>query len=238
MSEDEAGTLRALAAAREIMDGLIRDHGGRIANTAGDSVLAEFPSAVDAVQCAVVIQEKLAEASAGEPEDRRLQFRIGVHVGDVVVRGGDLLGDGVNVAARLEAFAEPGGIAISGAAHGYVRKVLPLAYTDLGEQHVKNIDEPIRTYAVAVALPASTASVPKPLPLPDKPSIAVLPFTNMSGDPEQEYFADGIVEDIITALSRFKWLFVIARNSSFTYKGRAVDVKQVGREPAHAKAVA
>src|SRR5215208_2518701 len=232
MSQDEIGTLRTLTAHREIMDGLIAEHGGRIANTAGDSVLAEFPSAVDAVQCAVAVQEKLAEDNAGVPEDRRLQFRIGVHVGDVVVRGGDLLGDGVNVAARLEALAEPGGIAISGAAHGYVRKALPLTYTDLGEQHVKNIDEPIRTYAVgaAVALPASTASVLKPLPLPDKPSIAVLPFTNMSGDPEQEYFADGIVEDIITALSRFKWLSVIARNSSFTYKGRAVDVKQVGRE--------
>src|SRR5215212_9129344 len=170
MSQDEAATLRALAAAREVMDGLIRDHGGRIANTAGDSVLAEFPSAVDAVQCAVAVQEKLGEVSVVLPEDRRLQFRIGIHVGDVVVRGGDLLGDGVNVAARLEAFAEPGGIAISGAAHGYVRKALPLAYSDLGEQHVKNIDEPIRTYAVAtaVALPASTAStasVLKPLPL-------------------------------------------------------------------------
>src|SRR3954453_20633263 len=228
MSQDEAGTLRALAAAREVMDRLIRDHGGRIANTAGDSVLAEFPSAVDAVQCAVAVQEKLAEASAAEREDRRLQFRIGVHVGDVGVRGGDLLGDGVNVAARLEAFAEPGGIAISGAAHGYVRKAVPLAYSDLGEQHVKNIDEPIRTYAVAVALPASTARVPKPLPLPDKPSIAVLPFTNMSDDPEQEYFADGIVEEIITALSRFRWLFVIARGSSFAYKGKPTDVKQSG----------
>src|SRR5215207_272252 len=163
------------------MDGLIRDHGGRIANTAGDSVLAEFPSAVDAVQCAVAVQDRLAEASAGVAEGR-LQFRIGVHVGDVVVRGGDLLGEGVNVAARLEGLAEPGGIAISGAAHGYVRKAVPLAYSDLGEQHVKNIDEPVRAYAVrtAVALPASTASVLKPLPLPDKPSIAVLPFTNMS----------------------------------------------------------
>jgi adenylate cyclase len=233
MSEDEAGTLRALAASRDIMDGLIGEHGGRIANTAGDSVLAEFPSAVDAVQCAVAVQEKLAKADAGVSEHRRLQFRIGVHVGDVVVRGVDLLGDGVNVAARLEGLAEPGGIAISGAAHGYVRKALPLAYSDLGEQHVKNIDEPIRTYAVAVGLPASTAStasVLKPLPLPDKPSVAVLPFTNMSGDPEQEYFADGMVEDIITALSRFKSLFVIARNSTFTYKGRAVDVKQVARE--------
>src|SRR5215204_4973328 len=164
MSQNEAGTLRALAAAREVMDGLIRDHGGRIANTAGDSVLAEFSSAVDAVQCAVEVQEKLAEGT-GVREDRRLQFRIGIHVGDVVVRGGDLLGDGVNVAARMEAFAEPGGIAISGAAHGYVRKALPLAYTDMGEQHVKNIDEPIRTYAVAVALAtAPRPSESKPLP--------------------------------------------------------------------------
>jgi adenylate cyclase len=142
MSQDEAETLRALAEAREIRDGLIAAHGGRIANTAGDSVLAEFPSAVDAVQCAVAIQEKLVQASAGEPEDRRLRFRIGVHVGDVVVRGADLLGEGVNVAARLEGLAEAGVIAISGAAHGYVRKALPLAYTDLGEQHVKNLGLP------------------------------------------------------------------------------------------------
>ena len=151
VSQDEAGTLRALAAAREVMDGLIRDHGGRIANTAGDGVLAEFPSAVDAVQCAVTVQEKLVEASAGVPKDRRLQFRIGVHVGDVVVRGGDLLGDGVNMAARLEGLAEPGGIAISGAAHGYVRKALPLGYTDLGEQQVKNINEPVRAFRVALS---------------------------------------------------------------------------------------
>jgi len=147
ISQDEAGTLRALSVAREIMDGLISAHGGRIANTAGDSVLAEFPSAVDAVQCALAVQGKLAEANAGDAEDRRLLFRIGIHVGDVVVRGADLLGEGVNVAARLEGLAEPGGIAISGAAHGYVRKALPLAYTDLGEQHVKNIDDPVRAYA-------------------------------------------------------------------------------------------
>ena len=158
MSQDEAGTLRALAAAREVMDGLIWDHGGRIANTAGDSVLAEFPSAVDAVQCAVAVQEKLAEADAGVSEDHHFQFCIGVHVGDVVVRGGDLLGDGVNVAARLEGLAEPGGIAISGAAHGYVRKAVPLAYSDLGEQHVKNIDEPVRAYSVGLAV----AIAPRP----------------------------------------------------------------------------
>jgi TolB-like protein len=147
-----------------------------------------------------------------------------------VVRGGDLLGDGVNVAVRLEGLVEPGGIAISGAAHGYVRKALPLAYTDLGEQVVKGFDEPVRAFAVKSAAPAARPSAPTPLPLPDKPSIAVLPFTNMSGDPEQEYFADGVVEDILTALSRFQGLFVIARNSSFTYKGKAVDVRQVGRE--------
>ena len=231
MSQDEAGTLRALTAAREILDGLISAHGGRIANTAGDSVLAEFPSAVDAVQCAVAVQEKLAAGNVEDPEDR-LQFRIGVHVGDVAVRGGDLLGDGVNVASRLEGLAEPGGIAISGAAHGYVRKALPLTYVDIGEQAAKNIDEPVRVYRVTplASSVARTATSHKPLPLPDKPSIAVLPFTNMSGDPEQDYFADGVVEDIITALSRFPNLFVIARNSSFTYKSRAVDVKQVGRE--------
>jgi adenylate cyclase len=226
MSQDEARTLRALATAREVMDALIAEHGGRVANTAGDSVLAEFPSAVDAVQCAVAVQEKLAEAGAAEAEDRRLQFRIGVHVGDVVVRGTDLLGDGVNVAARLEGLAEPGGIAISGAAHGYVRKALPLAYTDLGEQQVKNIDEPVRAFAVKSTPSAATApcgSQPKPLPLPDKPSIAVLPFTNMSGDPEQEYFADGIAEELISALSRVRSFF--ARNSSFTYRGRNVDVR-------------
>ena len=144
MSEDEAGTLRALAAAREVMDGLIADHGGRIANTAGDSVLAEFPSAVDAVQCALAVQERLGEASARLPEDRRLLFRIGVHLGDVAVRGGDLLGDGVNIAARLEGLAEPGGVCLSEAVHGFIRKVLPLAYTDLGEQVVKGFDEPVQ----------------------------------------------------------------------------------------------
>src|SRR4051794_37959370 len=199
VSQDETGTLRTLAAHREIMDRLIAEHGGRIANTAGDSVLAEFPSAVDAVQCAVNVQEIMTEANAGLPEDRRLQFRIGVHVGDVVVRGGDLLGDGVNVAARLEGLAQPGEIAISGAAHGYVRKVVPLTYTDLGEQHVKNIDEPVRAYAVS-PLPAqaiaSTRNLLSASAVVDRPSLAVLPFENLSGNPEQQYFADGITEDL------------------------------------------
>ena len=173
----------------------------------------------------------LRKRSKTLPEERRLQFRIGVHVGDVMVQGGDLLGDGVNIAARLEGIADPGGICISEAAYGYVRKALPLDFTDLGPQTVKNIEEPIRAYALKATSPAATGMAEtKPLPLPDKPSIAVLPFTNMSRDPEQEYFADGMTEDIITGLSHLKWLFVIARNSTFTYKSRAVDVRQVGQD--------
>jgi adenylate cyclase len=239
MGSDDVGTLRLLTERREVMDGLIAEHGGRVVNTAGDSVLAEFPSAVDAVQCAVETQARLARANESLPTDRRLEFRIGVHVGDVVVRGGDLFGDGVNIAARLQALAEPGGICVSGAAHEHVRKLLPLLrFTDLGPQAVKNIDELVRAYSLPPSGDAPQAAderepdrpKPLPLPLPDKPSIAVLPFTNMSGDPEQEYFADGLVEDIITALSRVRSFFVIARNSSFTYKGRAVDVRQVSRE--------
>lgn len=230
---DEVGTMRMLAAQRAILDSAIARHRGRIANTAGDSVLAEFPSAVNAVQCSVEAQQALRDAAEGVPADRRVLFRIGIHVGDVMVRGGDLLGSGVNVAARLEALADAGGIVLSKAAHEQVKKILPLAYTDLGPQKVKNIEEPVQAFAIGTTTAAVAASAfepGKPLPLPDKPSIAVLPFQNMSGDPEQEYFADGMVEDIITALSRFKSLFVIARNSSFTYKGKAVDVKQVGRE--------
>jgi adenylate cyclase len=177
------------------------------------------------------VQEALAQANQDEPEAERLQFRIGVHVGDVMVRGGDLLGDGVNIAARLESLADPGGVCLSEIAYGYVRKAVPLDFTDLGPQKVKNIEEPVRAYAVKVTSPAATGiAETKPLPLPDKPSIAVLPFTNMSPDPEQEFFADGTTEDIITGLSRLRWLFVIARNSTFTYKGKAVDVRQVARE--------
>ena len=190
MSQDEVGTLRILTAHREIMDRLIAEHRGRIANTAGDSVLAEFPSAVDAVQCAVAVQEALTQADQDTPVERRLQFRIGIHVGDVMVRGGDLLGDGVNIAARLESIADPGGMCISEAAYGYVRKAVPLTLTDLGPQNVKNIEEPVRvisSYGIASPTPAGSEQT-KALLLPDKPSIAVLPFTNMSGDPEQEYF--------------------------------------------------
>ncbi|CDX18150.1 putative adenylate cyclase 3 [Mesorhizobium sp. ORS 3324] len=234
MGADEVGTLKALTERRAILDKAIADHRGRIANTAGDSVLAEFGSAVDAVQCAAEAQAALAEANAGLSSDKRINFRIGIHVGDVMVRAGDLFGDGVNIAARLQALAQPGGVCVSGETYGQVRKVLPIAFTDLGAQQVKNIEEPVRTYA-ATGLGETVGGVAirseeKPLSLPDKPSIAVLPFQNMSGDPEQEYFADGMVEDIITALSRFRWLFVIARNSTFTYKGRSVDIRQVGRE--------
>ncbi len=238
MGADEVATLDALTARREILDGLIATHGGRIANTAGDSVLAEFGSAVDAVRCAMEAQGALAQANSTLPESRRINFRMGVHVGDVMVRAGDLFGDGVNIAARLQTLARAGGLCVSSVTYDQVRKILPLSFTDLGAQTVKNIEEPIRAYEVKAQGEAassglkdvSSAGDRKPLALPDKPSIAVLPFQNMSGDPEQEYFADGIVEDIITALSRFKSLFVIARNSSFTYKGKAVDIKQVGRE--------
>jgi adenylate cyclase len=228
MARDEVGTLARLKACRTIIDGLIATHRGRIFNTAGDSVVADFASAVDAVQCAVAVQAAITTESAKQPADEPMQFRIGVHVGDVMVDGENLLGDGVNIAARLEALAEPGAICVSAAAHGQIGNKLPLAFDDLGDQQVKNIAQPIRVYRVQAATPVPQYVAA--LPLPDKPSIAVLPFQNMSGDPEQEYFVDGMVEEIITALSRIRWLFVIARNSTFTYKGRAVDVKHVGRE--------
>jgi TolB-like protein/class 3 adenylate cyclase len=240
MGADEVSTLQSLTDRRSILDALISAHRGRIANMAGDSVLAEFASAVDAVKCAVEAQAALADANMALSPDRRINFRIGIHVGDVMVRSGDLFGDGVNIAARLQTLAQAGAVCISGVAHDQVRKILPLAFTDLGAQTVKNIEEPIRAYAIGArietansALTGSSATLPevsKPLPLPDKPSIAVLPFQNMSGDPEQEYFADGMVEDIITGLSRSKSLFVIARHSTFTYKGKVADIKQVGRE--------
>ena len=236
MGADEVGTLKGLTERRAILDRFIGEHRGRIANTAGDSVLAEFGSAVDAIECAVEAQTTFAEANSSVAPDRRINFRIGVHIGEVMVQAGDLFGDGVNIAARLQSIAKPGSVCISGATYDQVRKVLPMTFVDLGAQQVKNIQEPIRAYQLGApsktreAAPARVAEADQPLPLPDKPSIAVPPFQNMSGDPEQEYFADGMVEEIITALSRFKWLFVIARNSSFTYKGQAVDLKQVGRE--------
>ncbi len=228
IAHDEIGTLDRLKACRVIIDGLIAAHRGRVFNTAGDSVVADFASAVDAVQCAVAVQTAIAKENASDPGDELMRFRIGVHVGDVVVDGTNLLGDGVNIAARMESLAEPGAICVSAAARDHIGNKLPLIFDDLGDQKVKNLAQPIRVYRVHAETPVVQPVVA--LPLPDKPSIAVLPFQNMSGDPEQEYFVDGMVEEIITALSRIRWLFVIARNSTFTYKGQSPDVKQVGRE--------
>jgi len=228
MARDEVATLARLKACRAIIDGLIASHRGRIFNTAGDSVVADFASAVDALQCAVAVQAAIAAENAGRAADEPMQFRIGVHVGDVIVDGSNLLGDSVNIAARLEALAEPGSIYVSAPARDHIGNKLPLGFDDLGDQQVKNIPQAIRVYRVQAETVAAKPIAA--LPLPDKPSIAVLPFANMSGDPEQEYFVDGMVEEIITALSRIRWLFVIARNSTFTYKGQAIDVKQVGRE--------
>jgi TolB-like protein/tetratricopeptide (TPR) repeat protein len=226
---DEEGTHTQLQDhLRSLVDPKIAEHRGRVVKNTGDGLLAEFSSVVDAVRCAVDVQRGMAERNAEIPQEKRIEFRIGINVGDVMIDHGDIFGDGVNVAARLEGVAEPGGICISDDALRQVRGKLELITEDMGEQSLKNIAHPIRVYRVR---PSGTAATTRPsLPLPDKPSIAVLPFQNMSGDPEQDYFADGTVEEIITALSRFRHLFVIARNSSFTYKGRAVDVKQVGRE--------
>jgi adenylate cyclase len=233
MGADEEGTLECLKALRrELLDPKIAEHKGRIVKTTGDGMLVEFPSVVDAVRCAVEIQEGMTERNAEVQEARRIEFRIGINLGDVIVEGDDLYGDGVNIAARVEALADAGGVFVSNTVHDHVRDRLPYVFEDLGEQQVKNITRPVRVYRIRDARAATAPSAPAPptLPLPDKPSIAVLPFANMSGDTEQEYFVDGMVEEIITALSRLRWLFVIARNSSFTYKGQAVDVKRVGRE--------
>ncbi|MBV8362344.1 MAG: adenylate/guanylate cyclase domain-containing protein [Deltaproteobacteria bacterium] len=276
MGEDEEATIRNLSAHRRIIDRLIEQHHGRFVNSAGDSVLAEFASAVNAVECAVDIQTALKAENADVPPGRRMEFRIGVNLGDVVVESGEIYGDGVNVAARLESLAEPGSIYISSSIHEQVSSKLALGYEDLGEQRVKNIAKPVRVFRVlpngtaptsrerriprsywrggmlslaglAIALttfvlvqhlslrqPHIHASIPPPqtpaLALPDKPSIAVLPFTNMSGDREQEYFSDGITDDLITGLSRLPGLFVIARNSTFTYKDKAAPLQQVSKE--------
>src|SRR5215472_6060315 len=204
MGLDEVGTLRRLQANRVILDQLIVSHRGRIFNTAGDSVVADFASAVDAVQCAVAVQAAIVTENARRAADEPMQFRIGVHVGDVIVDGSNLLGDSVNIAARLEALAEPGSIYVSAPARDHIGNKLPLGFDDLGDQQVKNIAQAIRVYRVQTETSASKPITA--LPLPDKPSIAVLPFQNMSGDPEQDYFADGIVEEITTAISRLPWL--------------------------------
>jgi adenylate cyclase len=255
MGQDEERTLRALSACREVIDAVIHQHRGRIVGTAGDSVLAEFASVVDAVRCAVEIQRQLKAKNADLPAHRRMEFRIGVNLGDVMVDGEQIYGDGVNIAARLESLAEAGGICVAGTVYDQIENKLALNYEYLGEQIVKNITRPVRVYKVQLEVPsplvgegqgegaAGRVGVVQPsppdlpplitqaaLPLPDKPSIAVLPFVNMSSDPEQEYFSDGITEDLITDLSRLSGLFVIARNSTFTYKGKAVKVEDVGRE--------
>jgi TolB-like protein len=225
---DEEGTLaRWKAHWRELIDPKITEHGGRTVRITGDGMLVEFASVTAAVRCAVEVQRAMGERNADVPREQRIEFRMGINVGDIIIDGSDMWGDGVNVAARLEALAEPGGICVSGRVQEDVHGRLDIAFQDTGEQQLKNIARPVRVYRVQLHGAAEAAPA---LPLPAKPSIAVLPFNNMSGDPEQEYFADGMVEEIITALSRMRWLFVIARNSSFTYKGRAVDVKQVGRE--------
>lgn len=235
MGADELGTLEALKTLhREVVDPAIASHNGRLVKTTGDGMLVEFASAVDAVTCAMAVQNKMA--GRNNDRDPKINFRIGINVGDIISDGDDIFGDGVNVAARVENECEPGGVCLSDDAFRQVRGKTRFNFDDLGERSLKNIDRPVRLYSARSASSSPVAGgkpqaeVTKRLALPDKPSIAVLPFQNMSGDPEQEYFADGLVEDIITALSRYKSLFVIARNSSFTYKGRAIDVKQVGRE--------
>jgi adenylate cyclase len=276
MGEDEEATLRTLSSHRKLIDSLIEQHHGRFVNSAGDSVLAEFASVVNAVQCAVEIQSTLKAENASIPPERRMEFRIGVNLGDVMVDGEQIYGDGVNVAARLESLADPGGICVSDTVHAQIKNKLALAYEDLGAQRVKNIAEPVRVFRVLAGVtpptettprvarkyirrgafsmvglaiiaatvlfvqhlslrpPTPSASIPPAqvpaLPLPDKPSIAVLPFANMSDDPKQEYFSDGITDDLTTALSRDPDLFVIARTSAFTYKGKAVEVQDISRQ--------
>lgn len=235
---EEVRTLSRLRGLRsDLIDPAIAAHQGRIVKRTGDGALVEFRSVVDAVRCAIEVQDGMVERNAGLSQDRRIDFRIGVHLGDIVEESdGDLMGDAVNVAARLESIAEPGGIVISAAAYEQVRDKLRHEFLDMGERDLKNIARPMHVYRVVTEAGTTNANgrtsekLNPALALPDKPSIAVLPFQNMSDDVGQEYFADGMVEDIITGLSRIKWLFVIARNSSFVYKQQAVDVRQVGRE--------
>src|SRR3954447_4566739 len=253
MGRDEEGTLAALRAIRrDLSDPQIKEHQGRIVKTMGDGLLIEFASVVGAVRCSVEVQRAMAERNEGVPADRRIDFRVGIHQGDIIVEDGDIFGDGVNLAARLEGLAEPGGICVSRVVRDEIRDKLDFAFDDMGEQRVKNVARPVRVFRISpdtLALPAPAVPalgtlsrnageggpsakrlVGEGLKLPEKPSLVVLPFQNMSGDPEQEYFADGMVEEITTAIARLPWLFVIARNSSFAYKGKSPDIRQVGRE--------
>jgi adenylate cyclase len=238
MGIDEAGTLARLKALRrDLIDPLIAAHSGRTFKLMGDGALVEFASAVDAVTCAIEMQKQIRERNAGCPEDSRIQFRIGINVGDIIVDGDDIYGDGVNVAARIQALADPGGIYLSRGAAEQVRDKVPIKIETRGEQTVKNIARPIEVFcivaeerdAVAVAVHLSETRVQTPM-ITDKPAIAVLPFVNMSGEPEQEFFADGITEDILTELSRFRELFVISRNSAFVYKGKPINAQKVANE--------
>jgi adenylate cyclase len=230
MEQDEAGTLSRLKTLRrELIDPKIAEHKGRVVKTTGDGILIEFPSVVEAVACAVAVQREMPERDAAIPEDRRIKFRVGIHQGDIIVDGDDIFGDGVNVAARLEGLAEPGGICVSARVQEDAAGKLDLVFEDAGERQLRNIARPIRTYHIVLDRRSSLIALTA-LPLPEKPSLAVLPFQNLTSDAEQEYFVDGMVEEITTAIARLPWLFVIARNSAFTYKGRAVDVKQVAQE--------
>src|SRR6476620_20347 len=228
MGLDEVGTARTLREHRKVTDALVAKHGGRLVKSTGDGVLLEFPSVVDAVECAVAVQAVMAQRNEGVPADRRMLYRIGVNLGDILIEGDDILGDGVNIAARLEGIAEPGGICISSAAYEHVRGKVAVEFTDLGDQTLKNIARPIRAYAVAINANADRA-VSRPNHAPHL-SIVVLPFANIGGDPEQEYFADGVTESLTTDLSRISGAFVIARNTAFTFKSKPVDVKKLGRE--------
>ncbi len=231
MGVSEPGTLAALKAhRRELVDGRIAEHQGRIAKLTGDGMLVEFPSVVNAVACAVEIQRKMIERNADVPQDRRIEFRIGVNLGDIIFEDNDIFGDGVNVAARIESIAKPGGISVSSSVRDNVGNRLDVAFEDLGEQTLKNIDRPVRVYNVSFGAPPPRSATAPQAAAKDKPSIAILPFTNMSGDPEQEYFSDGITEDIITDLSKISALGVIARNTSFQFKGKSVDVPQIARQ--------
>src|SRR5215467_10700007 len=231
MGADEGATVRDLKGHQAVILPIVGGHGGRVIDTAGDGILAEFGSVVNAVECAMAIQKTMAERNTQIEEPRRMQFRIGVNQGDVIHDETRVYGDGVNVAARLESIAEPGGICISGKVYDEITGKIPATFQDLGLQQLKNIAQPVRVYRVQTEQVAVPSAQTRPaLALPDKPSIAVLPFANLSGDPKEDYFSDGITADIITELSRFSELFVIARNSSFQYKGKSPDIRQVGRE--------